>query len=67
MDLFREPSYLLWALAALILTQTLRLWSESRRRRVLEAFAHRDLLGRLYPSRADASRRLRFTLRACAL
>jgi tetratricopeptide (TPR) repeat protein len=67
MDLFRNPLYLIYAIAALAALQFLRLWSEKRRRHVLEAFAHAGILHRLYPQEADAARRTRFWLRAGAV
>ncbi|HAH07191.1 MAG TPA: hypothetical protein DCM05_11835 [Elusimicrobia bacterium] len=67
MGLFQHPAYLLWALLAALACAALAAWSESRRRRLLEAFARPQTLRRLYDESAVEVRRLRTWLEAGAL
>ena len=49
MDLFRNPGYLIWMALAAVLAAGLAVWSDRRRRALAGAFAHPELLPRLFP------------------
>jgi len=67
MGLFQNPAYLYWILAVAAGAALLGLWSESRRRSLLRAFADPDTLRRLYAEDAVEARRIKQVIEAAAL
>ncbi|HBL16779.1 MAG TPA: hypothetical protein DD417_08525 [Elusimicrobia bacterium] len=67
MDLFRTPAYLGWTALAVLAGAALWFWSARRRRAISSAFAHPDVLRRLFPQEALGPRRVKYGLRLAAL
>ncbi|MBI5243913.1 MAG: VWA domain-containing protein [Elusimicrobia bacterium] len=65
--LFQQTAYLYWILFAAAGIVALGIWSEKRRRRLLEAFASPETLKRLYSEEEASARRLKYWLEAAAL